>query len=82
MDVFGIESLATRQLQRKMGMNDFDHVIIHDAITRPARRAYCGARGSDEVPELFFLRARSIKASPNASLGLRLTLLTAAVVEG
>jgi DNA polymerase-3 subunit alpha/error-prone DNA polymerase len=36
MGVFYIESPAMRQLQRKTGTGDFDHIVIHSSIIRPA----------------------------------------------
>ena len=36
MGVFYIESPATRQLQQKAGAGDFEHVVIHSSIIRPA----------------------------------------------
>ncbi|HUW70933.1 MAG TPA: DNA polymerase III subunit alpha [bacterium] len=36
MGVFYIESPAMRQLQRKTGAGDFDHIVIHSSIIRPA----------------------------------------------
>jgi DNA polymerase-3 subunit alpha/error-prone DNA polymerase len=34
--VFYIESPAMRQLQKKTGAGDFDHIVIHSSIIRPA----------------------------------------------
>ena len=36
MGVFYIESPAMRQLQKKTGAGDFDHIVIHSSIIRPA----------------------------------------------
>jgi len=36
MGCFYIESPATRQLQQKAGIGDFEHMIIHTSIIRPA----------------------------------------------
>lgn len=36
MGVFYIESPAMRQLQRKTGAGDFDHIVIHSSMIRPA----------------------------------------------
>ena len=38
--VFYVESPAMRQLQRKTGRGDFDHLVIHSSIIRPAANAY------------------------------------------
>jgi error-prone DNA polymerase len=38
--VFYVESPATRQLQRKCGTGDFDHLVIHSSIIRPAANKY------------------------------------------
>ena len=40
MGVFYIESPAMRQLQRKTGKGDFDHIVIHSSIIRPAANAF------------------------------------------
>ena len=36
MGVFYLESPATRQLQKKAGVGDFEHIVIHSSIIRPA----------------------------------------------
>jgi len=36
MGVFYVESPAMRQLQRKAGVGDFDHLVIHSSMIRPA----------------------------------------------
>ncbi len=36
MGVFYIESPAMRQLQKKTGAGDFDHIVIHSSMIRPA----------------------------------------------
>jgi error-prone DNA polymerase len=38
--VFYVESPAMRQLQRKCRMGDFDHLVIHSSIIRPAANKY------------------------------------------
>jgi DNA polymerase-3 subunit alpha/error-prone DNA polymerase len=38
--VFYIESPAMRQLQIKTGAGDFDHIVIHSSIIRPAANRY------------------------------------------
>jgi error-prone DNA polymerase len=38
--VFYVESPATRQLQRKCRTGDFDHLVIHSSIIRPAANKY------------------------------------------
>ncbi len=40
MGVFYIESPAMRQLQKKTGRGDFDHIVIHSSIIRPAANAF------------------------------------------
>jgi DNA polymerase-3 subunit alpha/error-prone DNA polymerase len=40
LGVFYIESPAMRQLQRKTGKGDFDHIVIHSSIIRPAANAF------------------------------------------
>lgn len=40
MGVFYIESPAMRQLQRKTGRGDFEHIVIHSSIIRPAANRY------------------------------------------
>ena len=40
MGVFYIESPAMRQLQRKSGKGDFNHVVIHSSMIRPAANSY------------------------------------------
>ena len=40
MGVFYIESPAMRQLQRKTGAGDFDHIVIHSSIIRPAANKF------------------------------------------
>lgn len=38
--VFYIESPAMRQLQKKTGRGDFDHIVIHSSIIRPAANRF------------------------------------------
>ena len=38
--VFYIESPAMRQLQRKTGRGDFEHIVIHSSIIRPAANKF------------------------------------------
>ncbi len=38
--VFYVESPAMRQLQQKCGVGDFDHLVIHSSIIRPAANKY------------------------------------------
>ena len=38
--VFYAESPSMRQLQRKAGRGDFDHLVIHSSMIRPAANAY------------------------------------------
>ncbi len=38
--VFYVESPAMRQLQRKCGVGDFSHLVIHSSIIRPAANKY------------------------------------------
>ncbi len=40
MGVFYVESPATRLLQKKAGVGDFDHLVIHSSIIRPAANPY------------------------------------------
>jgi DNA polymerase-3 subunit alpha/error-prone DNA polymerase len=40
MGCFYIESPATRLLQQKAGKGDFEHLVIHSSIIRPAANAY------------------------------------------
>lgn len=40
MGVFYIESPAMRQLQKKTGRGDFDHIVIHSSIIRPAANRF------------------------------------------
>ena len=40
MGVFYIESPAMRQLQKKAGAGDYDHIVIHSSIIRPAANKY------------------------------------------
>jgi error-prone DNA polymerase len=40
LGVFYVESPATRQLQRKCRTGDFDHLVIHSSIIRPAANRY------------------------------------------
>ncbi len=40
MGCFYIESPAMRLLQQKTGVGDFDHLVIHSSIIRPAANAY------------------------------------------
>ncbi|MGD9974141.1 MAG: DNA polymerase III subunit alpha [Desulfatirhabdiaceae bacterium] len=43
MGCFYIESPAMRQLQQKAGVGDFDHLVIHSSIIRPAANPYIQA---------------------------------------
>ena len=38
--VFYVESCSMRQLQRKAGTGDFDHLVIHSSMIRPAANSY------------------------------------------
>ncbi len=38
--VFYVESPATRQLQKKAGTGDFEHLVIHSSIIRPAANRF------------------------------------------
>lgn len=40
MGVFYIESPATRLLQKKAGVGDYEHLVIHSSIIRPASHRY------------------------------------------
>ncbi|MFW6180738.1 MAG: DNA polymerase III subunit alpha, partial [Spirochaetota bacterium] len=40
LGVFYVESPAMRQLQRKTGRGDYEHLVIHSSIIRPAANAY------------------------------------------
>ncbi len=40
MGVFYVESPATRQLQKKARRGDFEHLVIHSSIIRPAANRY------------------------------------------
>ncbi|MBN2415587.1 DNA polymerase III subunit alpha [bacterium] len=40
MGVFYVESPATRQLQKKTGRGDYEHLVIHSSIIRPAANTY------------------------------------------
>ncbi|MFH1009269.1 MAG: DNA polymerase III subunit alpha, partial [Candidatus Latescibacterota bacterium] len=40
MGVFYVESPAMRQLQKKAQMGDFDHLVIHSSIIRPAANEF------------------------------------------
>ncbi|MGI6433739.1 MAG: DNA polymerase III subunit alpha [Sphaerochaetaceae bacterium] len=40
MGVFYIESPAMRQLQKKSGKGDFEHIVIHSSMIRPAANTY------------------------------------------
>jgi DNA polymerase-3 subunit alpha/error-prone DNA polymerase len=40
LGVFYIESPAMRQLQKKTGRGDFDHIVIHSSIIRPAANRF------------------------------------------
>jgi len=40
MGVFYVESPATRQLQKKAGRGDYEHLVIHSSIIRPAANAF------------------------------------------
>ena len=64
MGVFYIESPATRQLLKKAGVVDFEHVVIYSSIIRPAANRYTnlmlgrihGDQWSIPHPDLEFLR--------------------------
>ncbi|SHG01942.1 DNA polymerase III, alpha subunit [Desulfacinum infernum DSM 9756] len=43
MGVFYVESPAMRQLQRKTRRGDFEHLVIHSSIIRPAANRYINA---------------------------------------
>jgi len=43
LGVFYIESPAMRQLQKKTGVGDYEHVVIHSSIIRPAANRYINA---------------------------------------
>ncbi len=43
MGVFYAESPSMRQLQKKCGTGDFDHLVIHSSIIRPAANRYIRA---------------------------------------
>ncbi len=43
MGVFYVESPAMRLLQKKSGKGDFDHLVIHSSIIRPAANSYIQA---------------------------------------
>lgn len=43
MGCFYIESPATRQLQKKAKVGDFEHIVIHSSIIRPAANAFIRA---------------------------------------
>ncbi len=54
--VFYVESPATRLLQKKTGHGDFEHLIIHSSIIRPAANKYINEyirrlHGGDYIPE-------------------------------
>ena len=40
MGVFYVESPATRLLQKKAGIGDYDHLVLHSSIIRPAANKY------------------------------------------
>ncbi len=40
LGVFYIESPAMRQLQKKAGVGDFDHIVIHSSMIRPAANRF------------------------------------------
>jgi error-prone DNA polymerase len=40
MGVFYVESPAMRQLQRKAGVGDFEHLVIHSSMIRPAANRF------------------------------------------
>jgi DNA polymerase-3 subunit alpha/error-prone DNA polymerase len=40
MGVFYIESPAMRQLQKKAGVGDYEHIVIHSSIIRPAANKF------------------------------------------
>jgi len=40
MGVFYVESPATRMLQKKAGVGDYDHLVLHTSIIRPAANKY------------------------------------------
>ena len=40
MGVFYVESPAMRQLQKKTGRGDFEHIVIHSSIIRPAANRF------------------------------------------
>jgi error-prone DNA polymerase len=40
MGVFYIESPAMRQLQKKTGVGDFEHIVIHSSLIRPAANRF------------------------------------------
>ena len=40
LGVFYVESPATRQLQKKAGVGDYEHLVIHSSIIRPAANPY------------------------------------------
>lgn len=42
MGVFYVESPATRLLQKKAGMGDYDHMVLHSSIIRPAAAKFIG----------------------------------------
>jgi len=64
MGVFYIESPATRQLLKKAGVVDFEHVVIYSSIIRPAANRYTnlmlgrihGDQWNIPHPDLEFLR--------------------------
>jgi len=43
LGVFYVESPATRQLQKKAGTGDYEHLVIHSSIIRPAANTYINA---------------------------------------
>ena len=40
MEVFYVESPAMRQLQQKAGRGDYEHLVIHSSLIRPASQAW------------------------------------------
>jgi len=55
MGVFYIESPAMRQLQKKTGKGDFEHLVIHSSIIRPAANTYINE---------YIMRLRGKKTEP------------------
>ena len=55
MGVFYVESPAMRQLQKKTGRGDFEHLVIHSSIIRPAANEFINEyvarlKGADFTP--------------------------------